>query len=117
MAKESKGTFDFTCARETGMSAVHWRDNAVVTIISNVDTIEPVHAAKRYDRKQKKPTSVHRPNVIYNYNKHMGCVPLHDNGTANHRTKIRGKKWWWPLFSNAVDRHDRQCVEVLQLGK
>lgn len=33
----------------------------------------------------------------------MGGVDLHDNDIANYRIKIRGKKWWWPLFSNAVD--------------
>jgi DNA excision repair protein ERCC-6 len=103
MAKEPKGTFDFTFDSENEIGAVRWYDNAVVTIMSNVDTIEPLHAAKRYDRKQKKQTSVQQPNMIYNYNKNMGGVDLHDNGIANYRIKIRGKKWWWPLFSNAVD--------------
>lgn len=53
MAKEPKGTFDFTFDYENEIGAVRWCDNAVVTIMSNVDTIEPIHAAKRYDRKQK----------------------------------------------------------------
>ncbi|CAI6377591.1 unnamed protein product [Macrosiphum euphorbiae] len=103
MAKEPKGTFDFTFDSENGIGAVRWCDNAVVTMMSNVDTIEPIHAAKRYDRKLKKPISVQQPSMIYNYNKNMGGVDLHDNGIANYRIKIRGKKWWWPLFSNAVD--------------
>lgn len=47
MAKEPKGTFDFTFDSENGIGAVRWCDNAVVTIMSNVDTIEPIHAAKR----------------------------------------------------------------------
>lgn len=51
MAKELKGTYDFAFDSENGISAVCWCDNAVVTIMSNVDTIEP--NAKRYDRKQK----------------------------------------------------------------
>jgi len=92
MAKEPKGTFDFKLDSENGIIAVHWCDNAVVTIISNVDTI-----------KQKKPTSIQQPNMIYNYNKNIRGVDLHDNGIANYRKKIQGKKWWWPLFSNAVD--------------
>jgi len=33
----------------------------------------------------------------------MGGVDLHGNGIANYRIRVKGKKWWWPLFSNAVD--------------
>lgn len=60
-------------------------------MMSNVDTIEPIHAAKRYDRKQKKPISVKKPSMTYNYNKNMGGVDLHDNDIANYRIKIREK--------------------------
>lgn len=41
--------------------------------------------------------------MISEYNKFMGGVDLHDNAIANYRTKILGKKWWWPLFSNVLD--------------
>lgn len=64
MAKEPKGTYDFAFDSENEIGAVRWCENAVVTMMSNVDTIEPIHAAKRYDRKQKKPTSVQQPNMI-----------------------------------------------------
>jgi len=33
----------------------------------------------------------------------MGGIDLHDNGIANYRIRVKGKKWWWPLFTNAVD--------------
>ncbi|KAK9702261.1 hypothetical protein QE152_g30066 [Popillia japonica] len=33
----------------------------------------------------------------------MGGVDLLDNGVANDRIKVRGKKWWWPLFINLID--------------
>ncbi|CAH2109193.1 unnamed protein product [Euphydryas editha] len=42
----------------------------------------------------------------------MGGVDLHDNGIANYRIRVRGKKWWWqwppPLvneqrFINLID--------------
>lgn len=37
------------------------------------------------------------------YNKFMGGVDLHDNGVANFRSNVSGKKWWWPLFVNNLD--------------
>ncbi|KAK9751452.1 hypothetical protein QE152_g5040 [Popillia japonica] len=33
----------------------------------------------------------------------MGGVDLHDNGVANYRIGIRGKKWWWPLWVQCLD--------------
>lgn len=32
----------------------------------------------------------------------MGGVDLHDNALGNYRIGIRGKKWWWPLFTNTL---------------
>ena len=33
----------------------------------------------------------------------MGGVDLADNTLANYCIHIRGKKWWWPIFSNYID--------------
>ncbi|CAH0562903.1 unnamed protein product [Brassicogethes aeneus] len=41
--------------------------------------------------------------MISKYNKYMGGVDLHDNGVANYRIRVMGKKWWWPLFINTID--------------
>lgn len=32
----------------------------------------------------------------------MGGVGLADNGIANYRICIKGKKWYWPLFVNFI---------------
>lgn len=74
-----------------------------VTMISTHYGAEPLKSAKRFNKKQKKMENVPQPSVIYRYNKHMGGVDLHDNGVANYRTRILGKKWWWPLFVNIID--------------
>ena len=75
----------------------------MVTVCSNNFTVDPVKLAKRYNRKEKKEIQISQPNVIAEYNKSMGGVDLHDNGIANYRCRVMGKKWWWPIFSNAVD--------------
>lgn len=33
----------------------------------------------------------------------MDGVDLHDNGVANYRIAIRGKKWWWPIWINCIN--------------
>lgn len=32
----------------------------------------------------------------------MGGVDLHDNAVSNYRIAVRGKKWWYPLWTNAI---------------
>lgn len=85
------------------ISVVRWNDNSTVTVCSNIYNVEPLHKVKRYDRKEKKEKYVSQPNAIKQYNQFMGGVDLHDNGIANYRTRILGKKWWWPLFCNSLD--------------
>ena len=37
------------------------------------------------------------------YNKGMGWVDLLDMPLVSYRPKLRSRKWWWPLFSNALN--------------
>lgn len=103
MKKKEKAVFDFAFEEESEVMMVRWNDNSVVTVASNNGTIHPLANAKRYNRKEKKNVSVPQPNVMAQYNKYMGGVDLHDNAIANYRIRIRGKKWWWPLFTNLID--------------
>lgn len=103
MSKKPRGTYDEFFDKTTNMSLVRWNDNSVVTVISNHLNSQPVSTTKRYSRKEKKEINIEQPNVIKYYNKNMGGVDLHDNGIANYRIAITGKKWWWPLFINTLD--------------
>ncbi|XP_037928816.1 piggyBac transposable element-derived protein 3-like [Teleopsis dalmanni] len=80
---------------------VRWKDNANVTVLSNHSFIKPFSKAKRYDRTQKMNVDVDVPRLIKEYNLGMGGVDL-DNALANYCVGIRGKKWWWPLFTNTL---------------
>lgn len=103
IGKKERGTYDSAHDENSGISLVRWNDNSVVTTISNHYNELPISTAKRYNRKEKKDMNINQPNIIRVYNKYMGGVDLHDNGVANYRITVRGKKWWWPLFTNAVD--------------
>lgn len=99
MAKgDSASLFD----RTNEVLAIRWRDNALVTVLTNHGTVEPKSNTKRYDRIKKTHINVKIPNAIAQYNKNMGGVDLHDNALANYRIAVRSKKWWWPLFINLL---------------
>lgn len=116
MAKEPEGNFDYRFDYINKVFAVRWHDNSVVTVITNFDTLEPIRNIKRYNRKEKKHNMIPQPNVIHQYNQGMGGVDLHDNGIANYRIRIRGKKWWWPLFSNGIDSAIVNAWKIYQLA-
>lgn len=103
MKKPERGAYSCSFDRNLELLVVRWNDNSVVTVMTNNCTVLPIIQAKRYDRKEKKEIPISQPNVIHQYNKYMGGVDLHDNGIANYRIAIRGKKWWWPLFINMID--------------
>lgn len=103
MKKESRGKYDSVYDDKQGISVVRWNDNSVVTIASNWDSAEPTNFAKRYSRKDKKSVSITQPKVIAHYNENMGGVDLLDNFVAMYRINVKGKKWWWPIFTNFLD--------------
>ena len=47
--------------------------------------------------------NVQQPDLIHAYNQGMGGVDLMDRMVASYRPSIRGKKWHWPLFTNALN--------------
>ncbi|XP_055634280.1 piggyBac transposable element-derived protein 3-like [Toxorhynchites rutilus septentrionalis] len=85
-----------------------WQDNKEVTIATNFDQIKPTHSVKRWrkgvqGKSAGELVTVQQPHVLYNYNKNMGGVDLHDNAAQNYRINIRSKKWYWPLWINALN--------------
>ncbi|RZB70355.1 DDE Tnp 1 7 domain containing protein [Asbolus verrucosus] len=102
ISKKERGSY--SCAFDPNLEVlvVRWNDNSVVTVMTNMCEVLPVAQAKPYTRKEHKEVLMPQPRVIYDYNKYMGGVDLHDNGIANYRIAIRGKKWWWPLFTNVI---------------
>jgi len=103
MAKGKKGACDYRFDSKHEIFVVRWHDNSIVTVATNTGTLEPFVNTKRYNRKERKHEIVLQPNTIHQYNQGMGGVDLHDNAIANYRIRIRGKKWWWPLFTNGLD--------------
>ena len=78
-------------------------DNSVVTVASTHVGPEPLRTVKRYSKKERRHIMIDQPHVIRLYNLSMGGTDRMDQGIAAYRIGIRGKKWWWPLFTYMLD--------------
>ncbi|KAF2897891.1 hypothetical protein ILUMI_08283 [Ignelater luminosus] len=94
MKKKPRGTFDSFVDRENNIVCVKWRDNSVVTVLSNKYEIASVRKAARYYVKEKSKIEIPQPNVVSCYNQSMGGVDLMDNNISNYRIGI----WYIPIL-------------------
>ena len=58
---------------------------------------------KRFSRAHKKDIQVPQPKLIAEYNGNMGGVDKMDWNVQKYRIRVRGKKWYFHLVTNAVD--------------
>ena len=85
------------------VAVTQWKDNAVVTIESTVNNPDDKGSVSRCSRTEKKRIKVPTPNSIQIYNQNMGGANRMDQNINCYRVGIRGKKWWWCLFTWLLD--------------
>lgn len=98
--------FSAECLAEVdgeAVTAVVWKDNKCVTLLSTLSGKLPETEVRRYDKKNKTRTSVPCPNIVGVYNKHMGGVDLLDAHIARYRVVMRSKKWYFKMFYHFLD--------------
>lgn len=103
MKKGPRGSYDYAKISDQNIIAVKWHDNNVVSLISNVAGVAPIHTVKRYSQKEKKNIQVEQPHLIKMYNDNMGGVDRSDQNISLYRVSIRGKKWYIPLLTHCID--------------
>ncbi|KAJ8928709.1 hypothetical protein NQ314_018719 [Rhamnusium bicolor] len=103
MKKDERGVFNYICDETSSVLFVRWKDNNVVTMATNYDTIEPLSKVKRWSSAKKEKIDVPQPQLFSKYNASMGGVDLLDQAVNNYRINIQGKKWWWPLFTHMLN--------------
>ncbi|KAL4132168.1 hypothetical protein QTP88_009375 [Uroleucon formosanum] len=101
--KKQRGECASTIEKNDCIIYARWMDNSVVTAASTSIGIKPISYVQRYFQKEKKKISVPRPLMIGEYNKYMGGTDLMDQNISTYRIGIRGKKWWWPIFTWLID--------------
>ena len=103
LAKKSRGSYEMMFDTSEEITAVRWNDNRCVTVMSNFETDQPTARVKRWDRNQRAHRLVEQPRLINSYNKYMGGVDAHDWLCGKYATGVRGKKWYWCLFTRMLD--------------
>jgi hypothetical protein len=103
MDKNERGSCDHRFDTNNELLVVKWKDNSVCSMATNHDFIEPFNNVKRWSRAKKESIAVKQPLVFQHYNAGMGGVDLNDQSTNNYRISIRGKKWWWCLFTHMIN--------------
>lgn len=103
MKKKNRADFDYRFDKVNQILFVRWLDNSVCTMGSNYDNVLPLGKVKRWSAVEKKKVDVGIPHLFQNYNKGMGGVDQADQSISLYRTAIRGKKWWWVLFTYMLD--------------
>lgn len=96
---KGRGSFDHRCDGKVFIAK--WNDSSIVHVASNSLTHDPIQIAKR--RIGKNLVNVQQPFLIKKYNEGMGGVDLLDRLLGSYRPTIMAKKWWWPLFINALN--------------
>lgn len=103
MNKEERAAFDCRFDENNKIFAVVWKDNNIVKVLSNHEALEPQQSVSRWSRERKEKVKVCQPKCIASYNKWMGGVDRMDWSINKYRVKIRGKKWYFPIFTNLID--------------
>lgn len=103
MMKKARGSYCSAFDKDNNIVAIRWKDNSVLTIMSNEYGINPIQQASRYSAQEKRRTEINQPFLISQYNKYMGGVDLLDNNISNYRINIRGKKWYFPIWLWMLD--------------
>jgi len=103
MSKKKRGSHESLICLQDRIMVARWLDNSVVTVASTGHGVFPLSNVQRFSQAEKKIVMVPRPLVVGEYNKHMGGTDRMDENIAMYCTGVRGKKWWWPLFTWLLD--------------
>ena len=97
LEKEGRGSMDYRCDANSNIVILRWLDNGLVQLVSAHSGIDVGDDVQRWSGKDKKVIEVPCPNVVHDYNKHMGGVDLCDMMMSLYRIRICTKKWYMHL--------------------
>jgi DNA excision repair protein ERCC-6 len=99
--KLPRGSTSF--ASDGKVVACSWVDNRPVYCASNFRRVNPKEKKSRYSQQEKKYIQVDCPLMIAEYNRLMGGVDLNDRFLSNYRPTLRGRKWYFPIFTHGLN--------------
>ncbi|XP_069951304.1 piggyBac transposable element-derived protein 3 isoform X3 [Cherax quadricarinatus] len=96
-----RGTFDFKSNDD--ILVVRWKDNKVVTLVTNDVGVYPLSLIERYDKVSKTKDHFECPGIIKNYNAHMGGIDKSNMLVHLYKTPMKSKRWYMRLFAYVLD--------------
>lgn len=103
MKKKERGNYAEVVCDKNKLAIVKWHDNKVVTFVSSFVAAEPVNTIRRYCKDQKRKVDVQCPQVVKEYNKHMGGVDLADMLIALYKSPFKSRRWYLGIFAQMLD--------------
>ena len=103
MKKKDRGYTDHMVSSETDVLVCQWLDNKVVSVASNIHSVNPTHMVKRYNRKEKRHIEVSCPHLIQQYNRNMGGVDKCDMLMSLYRNAMKSNKWYKRIMFHLFD--------------
>ena len=94
LEKMGRGSLDYRVDFNSNITVIRWMDNGVVQLASTFIGPSLGDPINRWSSKDKVVVKVSCPDMIHQYNMHMGGVDLCDMLMALYRIKLGTKKWY-----------------------
>ena len=101
--KKERGAAESIVDKENNIAVTIWKDNKPVIIASNCHAAKPYGQCERYSRLEHARVKVQIPKPVKLYNGSMGGTDRMDQNVSTYRINVRGKKWYYPIFSWTID--------------
>ena len=99
LKKQERGWLKYAFEETNEIFIAKWKDNSIVILGTNYNTVGPLDSFKRWSKDMKKNVDTQRPHLCVTYVQGMGGVDSLDQAINANRNGIRRKKWWWVLFT------------------
>ena len=98
LKKKGRGTFDSVVEANSGVTVLRWFDNGLVQLISNFIGNDPASQVRRWSKKERRFIHIERPQMVVEYNSHMGGVDLCDMLLSLYRIRHRSTKYYMHII-------------------
>ncbi|KAL2091503.1 hypothetical protein ACEWY4_013766 [Coilia grayii] len=103
LLRQGRGSYDYRVDNDAKVAVVKWVDNKAVTLASSCAAVSPLKEVRRFSRAERRKVGVPCPNIVSQYNVHMGGVDLADMMVALYRTPAKSHRWYMCLFWQMAD--------------
>jgi hypothetical protein len=103
LLKRGRGIYDYKVDNKAGIAVTKCADTKCVTLASFCVAHTPIFEVKRYSKDERKKINVESPQIIKQYNTHMGGVDLADMLVALYKVPFKSRRWYLGIFGQMID--------------